>query len=166
MKNPLNPFDQVSHMNSAFGNPKGVMAQPDWEALGRQYKILESEFKELGLALDRRQMHGPGGVRDGVADVNVVNLGVAHIAGIDSDTDMLEVFESNMSKMCTNAEELQATVVKYNNLGLEVVTYPNYPLAYVKSAKDQTGNDGEFYKQGKFLKGINFQEPKLEAPNV
>jgi hypothetical protein len=36
------------------------------------------------------------------------------------------------------------------------------PEAYIKSSKDQEGKDGKFYPAHKFLKSINWHEPKLD----
>lgn len=159
------PSVQVAVMNNAFGNPRGDITQPNWVAIDRQMDIISREFNELKLAVENRQIHGVGGIRDGIADLNVTNLGLAHIMGVDSDADMALVFESNMSKFCANADELDASIQKYAEIGVEVYAEGEYPRCCIKSAKDQTGTNGEFYKQGKFLKGINFQEPNLGDPN-
>jgi hypothetical protein len=161
-----NPSAQVAMMNTVFGNPAGVISAPDWTAIDRQMNIIESEFHELKLAVAARRIHGVGGIRDGIADLNVTNLGMAHVLGVDSDADMLEVFKSNMSKLITNEDELAASIDKYGQWGVEVYAEGEYPRMCIKSVKDQTGSNGEFYKKGKFLKGINFKEPKLEADHV
>lgn len=164
MNRMTNPFSFVALMNTTFGNPRGDVNNPDWVAIDRQMDIITREFNELKLAVDNRQIHGVGGIRDGIADLNVTNLGMAHIIGIDSDADMLEVFDSNMSKLCENESVLNASIDKYAAIGVEVYSEGEYPRKCIKSASDQTDTNGEFYKQGKFLKGVLFQEPKLAAP--
>ncbi len=154
-------FQDIKVMNNAFGNPEGDVNNPNWTKIDRQFRIIEKEFEELKLAIERRQIHGVGGIRDGIADLNVTNLGLAHIIGVDSDDDMDEVFNSNMSKFCANDEELKASVGKYAKIGVEVYAEGEYPQVCIKSAKEQTGTNGETYTQGKFLKGINFKEPNL-----
>lgn len=155
------PSVQVAQMNEAFGNGVGDPANINWEAVDRQMAIIESEFNELKAGVQTRTLHGAKGIRDGVADVNVTVLGLAHVIGFNSDKDMLEVYNSNMSKLCVNAEELAATQKKYAEIGVVTYTGGEFPHAWVKSALDQTGSNGEFYKKGKFLKGINFKEPNL-----
>ena len=162
MKDMTRPSVQVAMMNSAFGNPAGDVNNPNWEAIERQMAIISKEHDELVLAVQNRQIHGVQGIRDGIADLNVTNLGLAHIAGIDTDADMAVVFESNMSKFCTNDSELHASQQKYANIGVDTYAEGEYPRKCIKSAKDQTATTGEFFKQGKFLKGINFKEPNLD----
>lgn len=154
-----NPFTLISAMNSAFGNKMGDINNPNWEAIDRQMKIIESEFNELRDAVAARDMRL---IRDGVGDVTVTNLGLAHIVGFDHDADQVRIFESNMSKFCANDSELHASMQKYAGIGVEVYAEGEFPQKCLKSAKDQTGTNGEFYKKGKFLKGINFKEPVFE----
>ena len=164
MNRMTNPFSFVSLMNTIFGNPRGNVKEPNWVAIDRQMAIIESEFNELKDAVARRQIHGVKGMRDGIADLNVTNLGMAHILGIDSDADMLEVFDSNMSKLCENESVLNASIDKYAAIGIEVYSEGEYPRKCIKSASDQTDTNGETYKKGKFLKGVLFREPVLDAP--
>lgn len=159
MNHLATPFAAVSFMNAAFGNPKGDLANPNWDAIDRQLAIIKSEFNELCAAVEARNITL---VRDGIADVEVTNLGLAHILGIDSDADMGAVFRSNMSKFVTSDAELIASVEKYAAIEVEVYEEGEYPRKCIKSAKDQTGTNGEFYKKGKFLKGVNFKEPVFE----
>lgn len=155
------PSVQVGQMNEAFGNERGNPGEVNWEAVDRQMAIIESEFNELKEGVMTRTLHGAKGIRDGVADVQVTAIGMAHIIGFDSDKDMLEVYNSNMSKLCVTQEELVATQKKYADIGVVTYVGGELPRAFVKSALDQTGSNGEFYKKGKFLKGINFKEPNL-----
>lgn len=90
---------------------------------------------------------------------------IAALLGFDSDADDAEVHRSNMSKFDTNEEDLLATVKKYYDLGVETVVretaIDDVKYYVVKVAHDQDGKDGKFYRRGKFLKSINFEEPNL-----
>lgn len=74
------------------------------------------------------------------------------------EEDMHAVYVSNMSKFCTNKAEEIASITKYQEMGVLVLTEGEYPTVCVKSGKDQTV-DGVFYPQGKFLKGVNYKKP-------
>lgn len=99
----------------------------------------------------------------------------AHRLGINVEADMRAVFDSNMSKFDTNPTDAEATVQKYLALGVETVVVPFEGTVFdgidfapvrryvVKSARQQTGNDGVVYPAGKFLKSFLFQEPVFQS---
>lgn len=85
---------------------------------------------------------------------------------IDEDHLMSRITNSNITKVCTDFNECQATVDFYTNLGVEV--YSKYYktegmwIHVVYSAKEQKDFNGKIYRANKFLKSINFQEPDLD----
>jgi hypothetical protein len=149
---------QVAHMNNLFGNPKGDRNNIDWEVAQRQLKLIEHELEELKAAVTSRDVRG---LRDGACDVLVTTLGLTHRTGFNVEMDMVAVYLSNMSKFCKDSDELERTIIKYHNLGVQVVVEGEFPFRYVKAAHDHVDKDGNKYAKGKFLKGINFKEPEF-----
>lgn len=149
-------FKDVSDLNVAFGNPQGDPLSPAWPRLTNQAKNIQDEYDELMEALENKDMTE---TRDAICDILVFTLGLAHMAGINVEADMAAVDLSNRSKFCSNPEELQATILKYHNLGLEIYSEGEFPMKRVKSAKQQRGNDSKLYQADKMLKSVTFKEP-------
>ena len=149
-------FNDVSFMNSMFGNPKGYPDDPNWGKLLNQARNIQDEYLELLTAINEKDVTE---VRDALCDIMVFTLGMYHFLGHDANGDMAKVYESNMSKFCSNPEELSGTVIHYNALGVQAYIGGEFPFKYVKSLKQQTGLDGKNYPQDKFLKNINWKEP-------
>jgi len=155
----MSNFTDVSYLNSVFGNAKGDSTSPDWQKAAKQLHLIQEELAELVEGIEK---HDVSEVRDAIADVLVTTYGMAHILGIDADSDMAAVQASNLSKLCKTEDEVEKTLAFYQNeKGLEVYAGGELPEAYIKSAKDQTGSDGKFYPAHKFLKSINWHEPHL-----
>ena len=156
----MSNFTDVSYLNTVFGNLKGDMQSPDWEKSGKQLHLIQEELAELVEGLENKDISE---VRDAVADILVVTYGMAHILGIDADKDMAAVQASNLSKLCKSEQEAEATMAYYQNeVGINVYRGGELPEAFIKSAEDQTGKDNKFYPAHKFLKCINWHEPKLD----
>lgn len=149
-------------MNTAFGNNEGSLENlkaievPAWQRLEKQCTNIGHEFDELVQALAQKDSTE---VRDALCDILVFTLGAFHFMGVDADADMRAVFDSNMSKFCSNEQELKDTCGKYADLGIIFYTAGEFPCKYLKSSQDQEDNTGERYPKGKFLKGINFKKP-------
>ncbi|MCV6590105.1 MAG: nucleoside triphosphate pyrophosphohydrolase family protein [Marinobacterium sp.] len=154
----MSDFQLIKCLNEAFGNSEGDISNPDWQRLGQQEQLIIEEVGELKLAADARNMSE---VRDAIADILTTVYGYAHLAGIAADADLAEVTRSNMTKLCFSREDLEQTVAAYSALGVKTVIGGTGPW-YVKSACDQTGNDGKFYPEGKFLKNVRWEEPVLD----
>lgn len=163
----LTPFERDERMNTLFGNPKGNKHYIPWQKVAMKLKVLASELAEtcraagLQVSIDFGDTLGPPNLvkfLDGLGDANTVLNGVAHFAGVDLDAIHWAVLTSNLSKFCKNQEELEATVAKYQAIGVEVAPGGKFPFAYVKSAKDQMIGDDPC-PAGKFLKGVGFKEP-------
>lgn len=153
-------FQLVSHMNEKFGNPKGDIDDPQWADLRNQASNILDEYNEL--CVDGINPKNMTEVRDAICDILVFTYGLGHLAGVDVDRDMSKVYTSNMSKFCTNDEELQATIKKYADIGVKVVPEGEFPYAFVRSTEHQTDINGKIYQANKFLKGVNFKEPVFD----
>ncbi|MBE9398553.1 nucleoside triphosphate pyrophosphohydrolase family protein [Pontibacterium sp. N1Y112] len=155
----MSNFTDVSFLNTVFGNQKGEYGTPNWEKAAKQLHLIQEELAELVEGIEKQDVTE---VRDAIADVLVTTYGMAHILGIDADADMAAVQESNLSKLCKTEDEIAQTLAYYENeVGIEVYAGGELPKAFIKSAKDQNGKDSKFYPAHKFLKNINWHEPKL-----
>lgn len=153
----MSNFTDVAKLNTLWGNLKGDPLNPNWDKLKSQAKNILDEYNELmDDGIDPRNMTE---VRDAICDILVFTYGLAHMAGINVDEDMLAVNLSNLSKFCKNPDELLKTIVHYQNLGVQVHAEGCYPEVVVRSSKEQTGNDGKLYQNNKILKCVNWQEP-------
>ena len=154
-------FKDVCTMNEAFGNFPDDPKKPNWERLGNQCKNILDEYKELFD--DGIEPQNMTEFRDAICDILVFTLGAAHMAGMDVERDMRAVYESNMSKFCRDQDEVDLTVKKYVDLGLEVLVEGEFPRKRVKSAKQQYDNtEGrcpKLYQANKMLKSVAFEEP-------
>jgi len=156
----MSNFTDVSYLNSVFGNEQGNLHKPNWEKAGKQLHLIQEELAELVEGIEKQNISE---IRDAVADILVVTYGMAHIMGIDADKDMAAVQASNLSKLCKTQQEVEQTLSFYKNeKGLEVYSGGELPEAYIKSSKDQEDKEGKFYPAHKFLKSINWHEPKLD----
>lgn len=95
-------------------------------------------------------------VLDAACDQRVVADGTVLACGLQGifEAGMTEVFRSNMSKFCASKDELEATVLGYDNAGVPVLVVPSqsggfYPVV-VKRASD-----------GKVLKNVNYSPANL-----
>jgi len=156
----MSNFTDVSYLNTVFGNEQGNLENPNWEKADKQLHLIKEELAELVEGIDNKDISE---IRDAVADILVVTYGMAHIMGIDADKDMAAVQASNLSKLCKTQDEVDQTLAFYQNeKQLDVYVGGELPEAYIKSGKDQEGSDGKFYPAHKFLKSINWHEPKLD----
>jgi len=158
-------YSDVAHMNLAFGNASGDPLDPNWDRLYNQAKNIGDEFTELmgkGIA-----MKNITEVRDGICDILVFTLGLAQMAGLPVEDDMRAVYESNMSKFCADQADVDATVAKYDALGVESYVEGEFPMKRVKSAKDQADINGKAdYRKNKMLKSVNYKEPVFVPLNL
>lgn len=153
----MSMFEDVSSLNVAFGNAKGDPLNPNWDRLESQAKNILDEYNEL--MEDGFAKKDITEVRDAICDILVFTLGLGHMAGLPVELDMAAVDLSNRSKFCANPDELDATMLKYVALGIEVYADGSYPLARVKSSKEQTDIKGNIYRANKMLKCVKFKEP-------
>ncbi|WP_415913043.1 nucleoside triphosphate pyrophosphohydrolase family protein [Neptuniibacter sp. QD37_11] len=151
-------FENVTELNLRFGNVKGDPENIDWKAAGKQSKLIQEELAELLEGIEDKDQ---GEIRDAIADILVTTYGMAHVMGVDADKDMAAVQASNMSKLCQTQAEIDATQDHYKAMGVETYVGGEFPHAYVKSSIDQDDNEGKHYPAHKFLKNVNWFEPKL-----
>ncbi len=160
MKNNMTMAEAMAFMNEAFGNPEVAKDNPAyWTRVLKQTQIMFEEAKEtLEKGAEAKNMQE---VRDGIADVLVTILGLAHIAGIPAEEDMDAVLESNLSKICKDIDSVMVTRAKYLDLGLRTYMEPSTAGGYVvKVDGDQKDNGGKFFPDGKFLKcAVGYKEP-------
>lgn len=163
----MSNFQQDVLLNTVAGNE----SNDGWEAVEKQFPIVEEEFNEIREAIAERD---PTKLRDAIADTLVTTYGLAHRAGFDADADHLAVTESNFSKFDKNDRDAFKTLNKYKAIGVEVRTVmivlrdhindrPINETYYVAvSTKDQTDIHGKRYPEGKFLKSIHYKEPQFK----
>lgn len=102
---------------------------------------------------------GTGCMEDALYDIIDWAMQIADITGYPALADMHAVYVSNMSKFCTNDDELDKTMTKYAAIDVLVYEEGEYPTKCVKSACDQKDINGDNYPKGKFLKGVKYQPP-------
>lgn len=94
---------------------------------------------------------------------------LSNILGLPVNVDQEAVFESNMSKFDTDLAVAEQGLEKYRKAGIDVRIQENFvngtTYYIIKSAKDQIVN-GKDYPEGKFLKSVNFFEPRLAPIDV
>lgn len=90
--------------------------------------------------------------------VDEMNRVLARLAGIDHALNLDAIYSSNMSKLCSTQEEVDATIQKYAAIDVTVDVFGEFPKKFVKSNREQKLGE-EMIPAGKFLKGINFKEP-------
>lgn len=177
----MTALQKIGYFNNLIGNPKGGCT-----GLRQQFDMIREEFEELEKALvqyEKLQDCVPDQftaemdiwlqeeaasvieIRDGIADVIVTTGGLAHRMGIDADSDLEEVYRSNMSKFINtnNMLEVQAATLEVAaRLGIECSAAETAPGIWaITSERDQTGKDGKLYPKGKLLKPATYREPKF-----
>jgi hypothetical protein len=173
------PFLYVSHMNEAFGNPKGnpkdytlIAGGADaaqynetaWARLanqcanigGRAGERVSGEVEELFVALAARDVEA---TRDALCDIMVFALGGYHFLGYDADQDMNAVLDGVMTRFCKDQDELTKTCAYWAERGItDVYTQGVFPMLCIKAARNQTATNGEVVPKGKFLKSVGYRQ--------
>lgn len=159
----LDIYEQVRFTNATFNKPPLSKEDPQyWEKLKSQAKLIKEELDELIEGLEKKDFKE---VRDAVADILVVTLGVAHLSDIDVNSDMQKVTDSNLSKVCPtlqDAEETQKFYFTQKGVKTEIKECPTFKGYIIIVPYEQKGSDNKVYPAGKFLKSLNnFKEPDL-----
>lgn len=172
----MSNFSLVTHMNTAFGNPKGDPNALSIKRIRKQCLNMIDEIGELFVALGgdddlmksavanfkwiANKTGNPVNmdkVRDSLTDIHVFAYGAHHLMGVNADEDMRSVIHGVMTRFVKNEADLKATIEKHAALGVtDVYTEGEYPNMIVKSDKDQPDAP-----QGKFLKSASYHEEKL-----
>lgn len=177
----LTPFQRVSAMNTAFGNPQGSYDSIDWPDVRNQCKNIGHEFVELmeGLGLngqaarsltnaltylltDDQFIEKPVSitVRDALCDIQVFAQGGQHKMGVDGDADMNDVVDGVMTRFIKDEADKLATIIKHAKKGVTLVYFEGeYPTLVMKSAADQPDAP-----KGKFLKSASYQDTVFRYP--
>ena len=105
-----------------------------------------------------------GAIRDGIADLYVTVSNIPYAAGIPSyiaGDDFEDVMDSNDTKLCHSLEEAEATVKAYAE-----GTHPD-KLGVKIEVKHTSYSHGKYViervSDGKILKSINYQPPRLSS---
>lgn len=140
-------------------------AQVTAEAILNQFNLIESELLEGKQAAVNGDLNQ---VRDAVADIALLALGQQGvIKGLDLDDDYKRMCAFNMTRIPQTIQEANATIEKYNKLGIQAVVYevnidrPDlgivqtlYPVRTIH--EDQWDEKGNHYAPNKFLKSAEF----------
>lgn len=131
------------------------------------YKELKSEIDDLIATIENKDIEFINAFMHRLnSKISALCLSVAK-PGYDLDLLIDRVTQSNMSKLCINDDELEATLKFYRDKGVEVyskesplVQESGKPYLVVYSSKEQTV-DGKVYRADKFLKNVNWFEPDI-----
>lgn len=150
----MSNFHKVVVFNQAIGNEAGDKQNNDWEMLDKEAEMIQSELDELKQAIKERDINE---VRDALCDIHVFAYGTHHKIGYNADADMHTVISSLYSRFCETEDDLQQTIAHHKSKGvLEVTIHGEFPFVYIKSADDYPDAP-----TGKFLKSVNYCEPKF-----
>lgn len=157
-------IEKIKHWRQTFNLPNRETPQvcEEKEAeLG--LKLIQEETDELNDALytfssiEQAHIYEPNlaEIADAIGDLYFVVTQAAMIHGLDPEMLIDRVYTSNMSKLCDNVTEAEASVFEYTTKGIETY-YTQLP-------------DGKFIIKrtidNKVLKGINFFEPDWSELN-
>jgi len=148
-------YEKVVIFNKAIGNNARKKNETiTWELLEKESKMIQSEVDELNEAIKNKDING---VKDALCDIHVFAYGTHFKLGYNADEDMNTVIDALYSRFCKTPEDLQATIEHHKQRGVDSVTvHGEYPFVYIKSAGDYPDAP-----TGKFLKSVNYCEPKF-----
>lgn len=153
---------KVKNINNNAGNfPRNPSDEGYWKALKRQAEITQLELNEVFAAIEEKNLEK---LRDAVGDVAVTDFGLAHIGSLPLDEDANEIADCLLTRFCKDGEHAELTQKEYAEISVKTkVRYSEESGVYVVlSAEDQTGDNGEFYPEGKFLKASGFKQPTFK----
>jgi len=159
-----NLFDQISAINAMVGNP----SRATWAGLLKQVTLLKHEVDELVAGVAARDLEE---TIDGQADVAFVLAGLQYMFR-PLAPDLAEVVRSNMTKFDLSEEDAIKTKESYEKRGLKtryekrippegyesLFPHETYFVTYVDGPQKFNGQD---LPDGKWMKSINFEEPKF-----
>lgn len=152
-------FDKVYAINELAGNARNQ----GHRISKHQMDIIDLEVDELRDGIDTNDLHE---IIDGVGDGLFTLLGLAGRYGFDAAEVLRRVNESQFSKFDKNMDDLLDTRTKYTRLGVETFfikkEYGGETVYVTKVSETATGTDGKTYLKGKWLKSVNFQEPRFD----
>lgn len=166
---PLNPAEIAMIINLRAGRVPERDVHSD--AIINQFNLIESELLEGKQAAALGDLDG---VRDAIADIMLLAMGQQGIIGdVNVDQDYRVMCAYNLTRIPKTMAEAERTVAKYSNLGIKTAIHEvdlNLPeLNFVEKVfavrcinEDQWDNRGEHYPPNKFVKSVDFHEPKYQ----
>jgi len=152
-------FEQVYSVNELAGNAR----KQGHRAAKHQMDIIDLEVDELRDGIATNDLHE---IIDGVGDGLFTIIGLAGRYGFDASEVLRRVNESQFSKFDKNTDDLLDTRTKYTRLGVETFfikkEYQGETVYVTKVTETVTGTDGKVYLKGKWLKSVNFKEPRFD----
>lgn len=161
-------FEEVVALQEAFNIPHTTASKVDWALLRDQFDLIHEEYVELrDKGIGAENWHE---VKDAIGDLLVVTYGMAYRCNIDADALMRNISDSNFSKLCSNADEVAATVKYYDAIGVktrveETELHGVRKWAVKSSQRQGYVERGEVknINEGKFLKNTVWHEPDLNV---
>lgn len=145
-------FEQVTDINTKFGNPKGDFKKINIEKIHSQCKNILDEYNELILAINKGDIEE---IRDALCDIQVFIQGAQHMMGVNGDEDMEAVINGLKSRFIKSDKDLTETLQMHKNKGINKVYFEGeFPLMIMKSGEDQPDAP-----KGKFLKSASYSKP-------
>lgn len=155
----MSNFDKVVDFNKTFGvtvheTPQMDIYTKDPKLVDLRLKLIVEEVEELQDAIKNHDMKE---TIDALSDILYVVYGAGASFGIDLDRTFDMVHKSNMSKVCKNEEEADATVQWYKD-NSESYNKKNPAQAPVDPAWRIINSKHVVYNRltGKVLKSINY----------
>lgn len=112
-------------------------------------KLIEEELEEVKHALRSKDIIE---MVDGLGDLFWVVVRAMQSAGVDVDKTIEAIYESNMSKLATSKEEAEASVKRYEEMGIKT-DFKKVGKKYYKIFR---------LMDNKVLKSINFAVPNFD----
>ncbi len=150
--------------NEDAGNSHKPLGTPDLAALATQMAFVSEEFVETTTETDALRVDTVAAVKE-LADLIFTSAEAMRRLGFDPDVVMDLVCDSNDSKFCASAAEVEQALVHFSGRGIKTEqVQANSGLIVFISAKDQTIGQ-KFYKKGKVLKSPCYYkaEPAIAA---
>ncbi len=139
----------IAHWSQTFGLPiKQGLGFPSRDRMDLAIKLIDEELGEIKQAIDNRDLTE---VQDGLGDLLWVTVRAMMEFGIDPQTTIKNIYDSNMSKADFTEEDAQLTRDKYKKQGINTYMKIVGP-AFITY---RVGDD-------KVLKSHKFIEPKLK----
>lgn len=164
-------LDLVREFRQATGLP--ISSQPEplpasiactVEELAEQADAIgDTIVTTLGIALQCTDEY----IIDACMDYVETTIECSEKKGFNTKYIMDEIQAANLSKLCSNQDEVIQTTENYEKLGVKcyVVDTENQMFG-VYCAETVTAKDGKFFPKGKLLKSINWREPVFDESNI
>lgn len=151
----IDALNQVAEFHRTFNAPILDKPQiPSKERVALRISLLQEELKELQEAIDQNDIVE---VADALCDLQYVLSGAVLEFGLgEKFADLFnEVHRSNMSKACSNEEEINETLQLYSERGEEVYTEIMGNKINVLRKGDQKVLKNKYYSPADLQKIIN-----------